>query len=285
MYLRRFDMSVRAARPTVPREMPGSRSPASTPSKLPSTSPLRLMSAGFAHATCPLFGFGLQACMGSPTEKRPSTPKSHVGLVRSRAWFSRSASRPTAKYSRPLRSGDSNGSVKSTSPGAPAATVASWFELPSEILQLARVGEHDRQLDVEADVVIEAEVDAGGEPRGGLAELGHVHRVGGEAARGEPGAVDRRLAQDARGLGRVRKGQGNVGVEGVFAIEGVEHVDDLAGLFHHPRLGGAAGLVALVLGARGARAGEHPQGGERRKGEAEKLGRSDHPAHRSSRGR
>lgn len=89
------------------------------------------MSVGSAHFTWPLFGDSVQACIASLTGKRPSMPNSQVGFVRSRAWFMMFTSRPTARYSMPLRFGDVKGSENSCSPGAPASTTLWWSALPS----------------------------------------------------------------------------------------------------------------------------------------------------------
>src|SRR6478752_3307483 len=127
----------------VPRLTPAEREPLKLPSKAPASGfgyspdlPLRLRSEGCAHCTCPDAWFrplplGLQACIGSETLKRPSTPITQVGLVLLRIWFISPASMPTARYSIPLRVGDLNGRLKSCSPGAPASVTDCCPSLPA----------------------------------------------------------------------------------------------------------------------------------------------------------
>ncbi len=99
--------------------------------------PVRAMSEGLAHWSCPAGALGLHACIGVPTEKRPSKPKSQVGLVRSRAWLRMSKSMPASMYSSPLRVGPWKGTPKSCSPGAPSS--AAGFGGPPPIWESDRV--------------------------------------------------------------------------------------------------------------------------------------------------
>ena len=69
----------------VPRVTPGERAETLVPSNGPSLLPSRFWSEGSAQLTSGAFADGLHACIGVPTEKRPSNPKSQVGFVGSRA--------------------------------------------------------------------------------------------------------------------------------------------------------------------------------------------------------